>query len=149
MSYIDTRDLDERLTELEERDNAECDDCFGCVRSINDTRQTLPTDCRPDPLDDDEVSELDALRELRDAIGDEWSYGATLIPESEFADYAREFAEDIGIFSVPVYSIYSQERQDISGQWLFTCIDWEQAADELRSDYSTVTFDGTDYLVRL
>jgi len=28
------------------------------------------------------------------------------------------------------------------------CIDWERAAKELRYDYTTVNFDGEDYLIR-
>jgi hypothetical protein len=32
--------------------------------------------------------------------------------------------------------------------WPFTCIDWKQAAEELAMDFSTVTYQGTDYLVR-
>jgi DNA-binding transcriptional ArsR family regulator len=81
MTYIDTidtRELDEELTTLEERDIDEPTDDFDRV------------------LDDDELERLKALRELRDEIGEEWRYGVTLIPKDDFEDYARELAEDVG-----------------------------------------------------
>lgn len=77
------------------------------------------------------------LQILRDEVGDEWPYGAQLIPESDFEDYARDLAEDCGAF--PVDGL----------QWPYTCINWEWAARELSHDYSLITFDGDDYYVRL
>jgi len=59
-----------------------------------------------------------------------------LIPEHEFTDYARELAEDCGMIPDDT-------------QWPLTCIDWTQAARELRYDYTAVTFDGASFLVRL
>jgi hypothetical protein len=58
-----------------------------------------------------------------------------LIADSDFEDYARQLAEDIG--AVPS-----------DGSWPVSCIDWERAADELRADYTTITYDGEDYLTR-
>lgn len=136
MTTLDTRELAARLAELEERDESECDDCFGCIRSINGQRVTLPTDCRPEPLDDGEIAELDALRELRSEVGDEFEHGAELVPDDEFEEHARELADSLGLL-----------ERDYS--WPHSCIDWQRAAEELRHDYSTVTYDGTDYLVRL
>lgn len=59
-----------------------------------------------------------------------------LIPEYDFEDYARELAEDIGAISKDY-------------QWPNYCIDWEYAAQELKHDYTTVTIDGEDYLMRV
>jgi len=117
VDYIDTRDLAEELADLELRADFDPED-----------------DVHGDELDDDERERMTAIRELLDSIGDA-RYGVTLIPESEFEDYARELAEDIGA----VDSDYG---------WPHSCIDWKQAADELRMDYSSVTFDGVDYLYR-
>jgi antirestriction protein len=94
-------------------------------------------------FDRDDGDELEKLQELIDATrgygGDhqfegDW-FPAQLIAESDFEDYARELAEDIG--AIP---------DDAS--WPCTCIDWEKAARELQTDYSSVTYDGTDYLYR-
>ena len=32
--------------------------------------------------------------------------------------------------------------------WPYRCIDWQQVADELRQDYTSVSFDGITYWVR-
>ena len=57
-----------------------------------------------------------------------------MIPESEFEDYARELAEEIGGMD--------------DAKWPFTCIDWEKAADELKQAYTPVSYQGEDYFVR-
>lgn len=86
-------------------------------------------------LDGDEQERLEAIRELLDDIGPDAYDGVTLIPEDEFEDHARELAEEIG--AIPE-----------DNGWPVYCIDWKWAASELQTDYSTVTFDGTDYYYR-
>jgi antirestriction protein len=94
-------------------------------------------------FDEDDGDELEKLTQLLDETrgygGDhqfegDWFPGQ-LIAESDFEDYARELAEDIG--AIPD-----------DAQWPCTCIDWEKAARELQVDYSSVTYDGTEYLYR-
>jgi len=84
--------------------------------------------------DEDEQEFIDAVDELRDEVS-EWEFGAFLISEDDFENYAREFASDIG-------AITGDEA------WPATCIDWEKAASELQMDYSGVSFLGYDYLTR-
>lgn len=60
----------------------------------------------------------------------------TMIPEIEFEDYARGLAYDCGIIS------------DKNDNWPLNCIDWEEAADQLRMDYNEVEVDGKTYLFR-
>ena len=86
-----------------------------------------------DEADKEELGELVALKE--EAFSSEWECGITFISEDSFEDYAREFAEDIGAI------------QDDTN-WPSNCIDWEQAARELRMDYTEVDFDGVAYLFR-
>jgi len=89
--------------------------------------------------DEDEKKELDALKALQDeAEGyvEDWKYGAALIREGYFTTYAEQLAEDIGDYN----------SRDV--KWPYTCIDWKQAADELKQDYTEVDFDGTTYYVR-
>lgn len=64
---IDTRDLHDRLAELEEAEE----------------------------LEPDEAEELAELQTMRDEITD-WLYGETLIPDDEFTDYAQELGEELG-----------------------------------------------------
>lgn len=107
---IDSRDVIERIKELEAQDK-----------------------------DEQEAEELAALKELNregeDTFGEEWEYGVTLVHEDYFEDYAQEFAEDIGAI-------------DRNAQWPLQYIDWEEAADALKMDYSEVDFDGQAYYGR-
>jgi hypothetical protein len=116
-SILDTRDLLDELRELAGGDELNIDEAH--VSSLGE----------------DERGRLDGLLDLMSEVGDEFQHGVALIPEDEFVDYAREFAEGIG--ALPE-----------SNQWPAYCIDWEYAARELRMDYSSVTFDGVDYLFR-
>lgn len=73
------------------------------------------------------------LSEVRGYGGDhqydgEW-YPLIFIHENSFAEYARDLADDL----------YGAEMRDSS--WPFNCIDWEQAAEELKGDYSPVDID--------
>jgi hypothetical protein len=116
---IDSRDLDELLTELERRDD-------DATVAADEGEEAI------DPLEDTERELMEALRELRDEVGDEWRYGAQLIAEHYFTDYAKEFATDIGA---------------ISGdeEWPANKIDWKAAADELKQDFTSSEFGGTTY----
>lgn len=105
---IDSRDLEETITELEDE--------------------------RAEALEDDEASWnnpdgaelLDALQALRQATEDEgWHDGIGFIRDSHFEDYARGLADDIGAVNA-------------EATWPNNCIDWERAARELQQDYSTV-----------
>ena len=106
--YIDSRDVIDRIEYLE-----------------NDE----------DDLDRDELRELEALKELaKDASrASDWDYGEQLILESEFEDYAREFAEDVGFV----------DRDSP----ILDYIDWRKWARDLKTDYMEVDFDGISYLI--
>jgi hypothetical protein len=89
-----------------------------------------------DEPDFDGADDLEALRTFREDAGNsEWPYGQFFIADSYFEEYAREVAEDIG--AIP----------DDAG-WPATCIDWEQAANELRQDYYLVDVAGVEYWTR-
>ena len=90
-------------------------------------------------LDSDEREELTALVALAEeasGYAEDWRYGATLIRDSYFEEYARELAEDIGALG----------NKDIP--WPANHIDWEAACDELKQDYTEVDFDGVAYWIR-
>ena len=81
----------------------------------------------------DEYKNLKALAEQCEGYGD-WRYGETLIRDSYFTKYAQQLADDSGAIK--------------DDSWPCNCIDWEQAASELQSDYTSVEFDGTTYWMR-
>lgn len=78
---------------------------------------------------------------------EDWQYGATLIRDSYFTEYAQELADDLGSFRVR-HAYDRRQDRDLSSEWPFTCIDWEHAARELQSDYTAVDFGGVTYWVR-
>lgn len=89
-----------------------------------------------DRLEDDDPGDEERaeIEEVRNCCED-FEYGAPMIPESEFVDYAQQLAEDC-------------EMVVNSDRWPNYCIDWQYAARELAMDYSLVTYRGTNYYVR-
>lgn len=122
---IDSRDVIEAIEELEGEIEA----------------KTHESD---DEADVEEVAELqeelDALKKLAEeaeGYAADWKHGEVLIRDSYFTEYAQELADDIG----------ATDRK-FAHQWPYTCIDWEQAARELKYDYTGVEFDGVTYWIR-
>lgn len=91
----------------------------------------------PDWYEDtyNELKALESLQEDAKGYSPDWTYGATLINDGYFEQYAEQLAEDIGAI-------------DRDAKWPLNHIDWEAAANELKSDYTSVDFDGTTYWVR-
>lgn len=93
--------------------------------------------CEAD-LDEGDELELAVLRELAEQaedITDEWTDGVVLIRDDYFMEYARKLADDLDL--IP---------RDYT--WPISCIDWAQAARELKMDYGSVDFNGVTYWVR-
>jgi hypothetical protein len=167
---LDVRDIIARVEELrEERDDLttdvetaveELDAAAECVRYHHDGElDDLGTDPEHQQYRDDLMACADArealsdweeenaaeLAELEELLSDLCGYGGdeqwegdwypvTLVRDSYFQDYAQELAEDCGFTS--------------GNEWPGRCIDWEQAARELKMDYSTVEFNGVTYWYR-
>lgn len=81
----------------------------------------------------EELAELLDLQSQAEGYCD-WRHGCTLINDDYFKEYAQEFAEDIGAINH-------------DATWPNTCIDWEQAAEELQMDYTSVDFGGETFYV--
>jgi hypothetical protein len=118
------------------------------IEQLEVLRQPGPVDTG-DPEDaeqaqDDLFAELATcekiVEETRGYGGDhEWRgdwYPGTFIRESDFEDYAREFAEDIHGDAIR------------NASWPMSHIDWTAATDSLRMDYSEIEIEGTTYLYR-
>ena len=61
----------------------------------------------------------------------------TMIEDCDFEDYAQELADELGYMSGP------GKDNPLMGY-----IDWERWANDLKQDYTEVTFDGDTYLIR-
>jgi len=152
-NYLDTRDLYKRQCELQEAldtleteledaldDDKEMmneqfhDNCFDQLTLDNSKSRVSDAQKALSDWKEENQDELTELDDLETEVGREWMHGATLIPEDEFTAYAQDCAEDQGM--------------DRNQPWPYSCIDWDQAADELKQDFSCCTYQGTDYFFR-
>ncbi len=121
---IDSRDVIARIEQL--RDEIE-------AAAIPANEIGGPNDSMEDERD--ELVALESLAEEAQGYAADWQYGECLIRDSYFERYAMELADDIG--AIPN-----------NAGWPCTCIDWEQAARELKMDYTQVDFGGEAYWIR-
>jgi hypothetical protein len=131
---IDSRDVITRLEELRDARQSIVDARDDADATLDDKELAIKTLAE---WGDDNGAEFNSLMDL-DSNGDgysgDWKYGATLIRDSYFEDYARQLCEDIG--DVPKNLPHYIE------------IDWAATARNIRMDYTSVSFDGVDYWVR-
>jgi hypothetical protein len=123
---IRSEDVDSRIVYLRDE--------IAAMREDLDDNPDDSDEAKPDESDDsDEANELRLLLDLRDELSG-WDF--TMIREDDFEDYAEDYAASI------------HGRAVADGDWPFNRIDWTEAADDLKIDYSTVEFDGYTYLYR-
>ncbi len=127
-SETDLTDATEELAEIEESEPGATADRLDAARELRDTAA--------DDFPAEEREELETLRSIAEQgnYGD-WDHGETLILDSHFVDYAREFASDIGAISA-------------DAQWPLSHIDWDAAADALKADYTEIEAAGESYFMR-
>jgi hypothetical protein len=149
-NIIDSRDVIERIEELQaEREGLQEDveEARQCIiyhhgeidPNGNYTEHKELRRCT-DELEHWEIEEgqelaaLESLQEEAEGYATDWRYGATLIREDYFTEYAMELLADIGDLprDIPHYIV----------------IDEEATADNLKVDYNTVDFDGETYYIR-
>jgi hypothetical protein len=160
-NILDTRDLRKRLSELEDYETAfkEAEEKYEEAQAALSAHiETVrPTTKKEGSAWDDEWSELlraveeakaemdsaaldmeegelAQLREMESEIP-EWRHGETLINDSYFESYAQELAEDTGAI-------------DSNATWPLNHINWEAAAEDLKSDYTPIEYDGETYWYR-
>jgi hypothetical protein len=136
-----TDEVDKAQEALDDLDGDQFEEVSAFEAAEDEARRELAT-AQANVKDWDESDEGQELVKLKDfadeaaGYSSDWTYGATMIHEDYFEDYARELAEDLGDYDS------KNER------WPYTCIDWEKAAEELQQDYTSVDFDGETYWVR-
>lgn len=93
-------------------------------------------ECERDNLQDELAGleeEASDIFELRDDCN-AYSRGDTLINEDYWVDYVQQMAEDMDGVN--------------TSNWPYNHIDWEEAAEALRVDYTTITWRGQNFYVR-
>lgn len=143
MKNYDTRDLEERLNELESDfqvwlEQLTDDDKKEIAASWDEPLDKMDEHHFKDEwlLNTNDGEEYKNIQELKDELGPPWSDGVYLVHENNFTEYAEQLAEDIGAVNAS------------SNSWPYCHIDWEAAANSLMMDYSTVDFDGETYYYR-
>src|SRR5690349_10800114 len=105
----------------------------GQTAEILDSRDLIEwlDDYEEDDPDNDpsDIAIADEIIRLRNEGIVDWEYGATLIRDDYFTEYAQELAEDIGAV-------------DPNASWPLSYIDWGAAANALKQDYMDVSFLG-------
>lgn len=132
---IDTRDLQDRLTELE--------DIKELIEQVQNEIDAQPVENADrieelkikleDLQSDFDQVEFDELTEMSNEIP-EWKDGNTLIKEDYFEQYCQELCEDIGDIpkNIPTYIV----------------IDWAATANNIKYDYSECSYKNEIYLYR-
>jgi len=130
---IDSRDIDNKIADFEIEFNSHMD----ALKESTGEELEIAEENFENWLDEnmDEYVSLLAFREEAEQYTSEWKYGAGIINESYFEDYAKQLAEDIGVV----------ERNE---PWPLNCIDWAEAANQLKRDYNEFDFDGNTYIIQ-
>ena len=134
---LDSRDIIERFEELKEiyERHAELDDMEDGERDEDEQQEYEDLEYL---FDGDECDEYCLLKAFIEAVSDyysDWQYGVQFIHDSYFTEYAQQLAEDIGAIA-----------RDVS--WPSCHIDWEDAADSLKIDYTSYNVADTTYWAR-
>lgn len=130
---IDSRDVIRRIEELKS--------ALAAVGIEDYDSATLDLSALPQEIHgavEDAVTELNALLELEgeaESYCSDWNHGATLIRDSYFEQYAEELATDCGMISR-------------NARWPNNHIDWKAAANELKGDYTAISFYQSTFWVR-
>lgn len=135
---MDSRDIIKRLEIFREavRLMGVPEEKLDSMNNAENWPEELPEDIDTD--DQDIVEEFMRLRDLDEQgqrIASDWTFGETLIREDYFVEYAEDYAGDVGLINE-------------EARWPNNHIDWEAAAEDLKQDYSTVTYGDATYLVR-
>lgn len=145
---IDSRDVIARLDDLQDdlesehsdyeddEVSSEDDESEKTKKPFDDWVKATAEDSAADLQD--EAKEYLALKKLQDEAEGycDWTHGATLIRRTHFKDYCKELVADIGDMPKDLPSYIENN------------INWDGVADDLEADYTTVEFDGVEYLVR-
>lgn len=148
MNILDSRDLEKRRQELQDMKDA-LDEARKMLADANamphrtkaerEERAKAIAEAEEqiescEPVTDEEQEELEELDTMAEEVC-EWNSGATLIRENYWVEYVEELCKDIG--DVP---------QEIPG---YIAIDWEKTAENIRADYSEVSYQGDTYYYRV
>ena len=83
---------------------------------------------------EEELQEIEEINSIEVELGSEFEYGVTLVDVDDWEEYVEELLEDLGYIPKDFQS------------WIE--IDWEATANNVKVDYTEVTYQGNSYLGR-
>lgn len=155
---IDSRDVEKRIDELEGERESVLDQAKDSVYPSDDVPGKwgftgCDSDSYPDEesaikaakeqaesawndsSDGDELENLKALRDDLEGYCPDWRHGVTLIRESYWVEYCKEYIKDCcSLNEIP--------------QILQDNINWDGVAEDLQQDYTSGDYDGVTYWAR-
>lgn len=136
--HIDTRDLETAREELKQQILESFLETFPHYEDMTDSFEDIRFEEEEIESWRDgwytELEVIEAIDEVENEIGNGFNDGVCLIEEDDFADYCEELCTDVGYIS-----------RDFPG-WIE--IDWKATANNMKQDYSEVTYQGNTYLYR-
>ncbi len=110
---------------------------YDLEQEIEEIREELDDLREKDLESDDLVDRLEVLTDLKEqfisSFGDDsWDLGTDLIHDDHFVEYTEQYAESAGLV-------------EIDRTWPFYHIDWADAAEDLKMDYTEFSFDNETY----
>ena len=138
INYIDTRNLIEERDALKQEIWESFLDTFPHYEEMTESFEDILFE--EEEIQDwkedweDELKQIEEINDIEYKVGREFDYGVTLINEDYFEDFVKQDLEDCGYISKDFPS------------WIE--IDWNATAENVKQDYSELTFRGTNYLFR-
>jgi chromosome segregation ATPase len=132
IEILNEGDLEDVAEMLEERTN-NIEALRSDIVDIEDNIKTVREDIEDA---EKELAPLESLAEEAEGYSADWRYGATLIRDDYFEQYAKELVQDIGDLPAQLPSYIENN------------IDWEGVASDIQVDYTSVDFDGEEYWIR-
>ena len=83
---------------------------------------------------EEELKEIEEIDDVENELGSEFEYGVTLVDVDDWEEFVEQDLEDIGYIPKDFPS------------WIE--IDWKATANNVRQDYTEVTYQGNSYLGR-
>ena len=138
MNILDTRNLIETRDELKQEildsflENfphyEEMTESFEDIRFEEEEIESWKEDF------EDELKEIEEIDDVENELGSEFEYGVTLVDVDDWEEFVEQDLEDIGYIPKDFPS------------WIE--IDWKATANNVRQNYTEVTYQGNSYLGR-
>jgi hypothetical protein len=140
MNILDTRDLIETRESLQEEILNDFNEKFNTEFDSYDEIDWNDESYNEEDLEEfedfwwGEKEHIEEIDQIESDLGSEFEYGITLVKSEDFEDYTRDLLEDLGYIPKDFPT------------WIE--IDWKATANNVEQDYTTVSYQGTDYLGR-